>query len=1044
MIQQKTTESGPLSSTGCPNPCRNLRCFVPDIRNCFEAEIGEGHTRLLTEIVERQDYDRTLQIIKSELATWTIGYESVRQASHIRVREVWESSRKATARFGQNVAGGEEGSRYVRRPDLIACLDAWSDNAPSGQMAALVGPDGVGKTWTAIDWLQLRLDRLPIVVLAPSSTIGGSINSRSALVGFIARYLQDLTEVRTELFWKQRVRRILKRPENEGPAFLLFFDGLNQRASFDWPQVFKLLQDDPFEQRTLSLISARTSFFDERQNQFRMLLEEPRRIEVGKYDLSPNGSFDQKLELDGLSRKDLSDRLIEHASVPRMFDLVVQLRNSLGDVKDVTVHRLLWSYGASTIVTSTGGAFGEHDWRRLIRELAEEYKEGNRTSTVRRVTELSEDATLTPDAIYNRVSGVIDSIFVNLSQDGEVVFHPDFVHHALGMALVRNMQRSGSDEDGRGLLERFLDPTKGYDSRAEILRAAVAITLQVRPDQRPAWLRTLCTFWIHTQNLPDSHLEELTILAPELVSPLLEVIEASEGHSLSTPRYIAINALAEADKSDPSIAREIAERGARWHRFISLEKRGADDGENSPYALRRSRLRERIGRAEIGTVTVAERDFEIVDLSGDDLVVAAAQLLQGRPLKGAVQLFVSGAIHTAIVGFEAGQQSQSWLNVLNTVDPEETATGLRRASEEFASRPLESGVHADLNKRIASLLLWRTGYSCDAEKAWANDPKIDYMIRYETDYLIDPARSFFRLERRHAAQVLRDTEISIFHKVDRVKDALLDPSFEVPSEFVDAVISTAEEFDFADTAIGRQHTSGDVDWEQLSLALARCAPAKLAEIERKRLLNYADRPADQRLGPALVAPSAMLVAGKRENAALRTLRERGRDESDHAEHTTLTNILITEIQCEPPGAQVKRILEAGLTTIDLSLARACDTPSKKELDELIDEFEASEEQLSRVAMLLHEHDLTLSDRAFGAFSSLLKPNNSNIELGSVWVLLASNDPARLGVLLDESGWRWSSDRPLFREHHGLDRDRGVEPRLIVRGPCTTNRARQTA
>ena len=1001
-----------------PQPLPQLAVLCAQYPECFEAEIGEGHTHLLAEIVERQDYDRTLQTIKSEMSAWTIGYESVRQASHTRVREVWESSRQSNARFGQNVAGGEEGSRYVRRPDLTARLDAWLDNAATVQMAALVGPDGVGKTWTAIDWLQSRLDRLPIVVLAPSSTMGGSINSRSALFRFIARYLQDLTEVRTESFWERRVRRILKRPGNEGPAFLFLFDGLNQRASFDWPQVFKLLQDDPFEKRTLSLISARTSFFDERQHQFRMLLEKPRRIEIGKYDLSPGGSFDQRLALDGLSRNDLSDSLIEHAAVPRLFDLVVQLRNSLGDVKEVTVHRLLWAYGASTIASSTGGAFGEHAWRHFIRELAEEYREGNRTSTVRRVTELSEDATLTPDATYNRVSGVIDSIFVNLSEDGDLVFHPDFVHHSLGLALVKNMQGSGSDEDERALLEKFLDPIEGYDSRAEILRAAVAITLQGRSDQRPAWLSTLCTFWIHTQNLPDSHLEELTILASELVSPLLDVIEASEGRSLSTPRYISINTIAGVDKSDPSIAREIAERGARWQRFISLENRGDDDGKNSSYARRRSRLRKRIGYAEIGTVTVAGREFEIVDRRGDDLVVAAAQLLQGRPLKDAVEFFISGVIHTAIVGFEVGQESQSWLNVLNTVDPEETAARLRRASEEFTALPLESGVHADLNKRIASLLLWRTGYSCDAEKARANDPKIGYMGRYETDYLIDPARSFFRLERRHAARVLRDSEISILHKVQRVRDALLDPSFEVPLEFVDAVISTAEEFDFAETAIGRQRTSGDLIWEQLSLALARCAPNKLAEIERKRFLAYAGRTADQRLGTALVATSAMLVAGERESAALRTLRECGKDESEPAEYTILTNILITEIQCEPPVVQVKRIIEADLTAIDLSLAGACDTPSRKELDELLDEFGASEERLSRLAMLLGDHDLTLSDRAFQAFSSLVKPNVSNTELGSVWVLLAWNAPARLGVLLDQSGWRWSSDRHFFENIMG--------------------------
>ena len=224
-------------------------------------------------------------------------------------------------------------------------------------MAALIGRDGVGKTWTVIDWMQSSLDRLPILIPVPSSSIGDGISSRSDLINFFARYLYDLTDVRTRPFWEQRVRRLLKRPTDQGPVFLLFLDGLNQRSSCDWVGVFRQLQDDPFHQRVPTLISARTSFFDERLNGLRALFSEPQRIDIGGYDLSPGGAFDQKLEMAGLSRDDLPHHLIEHAVVPRLFDLVVRLRDKLGSVHEVTVHRLLWEYGASAIATSTGGAF---------------------------------------------------------------------------------------------------------------------------------------------------------------------------------------------------------------------------------------------------------------------------------------------------------------------------------------------------------------------------------------------------------------------------------------------------------------------------------------------------------------------------------------------------------------------------------------------------------------------------------------------------------------------------------------------------------------
>ena len=1002
-------------------PLPKLAVLAASCPECFEAEIGHGHDQILGQITAMQGYILTLGAIKSELESWSIGYQAVRDVSHAQVREIWDSRRKANARFGQNVAGGAKGAHHVRQSGLIDCLDAWCKVAKSGEVGALVGLDGMGKTWAAIDWLQSKLDRLPIIVLAPSSALGTTRSTLADLVRFVAQYLADITEVRTVSYWEQRVRRLLARPPEEGPCFLLFFDGLNQCSSFDWLGVFRQLEDDLFYQRTLTLISSRTSFFEERLNELRTLDANPVRIDVRGYDLAPGGTFDQKLKLAGLSREELSEELIQLAAVPRLFDLVVKLKDSFGGVSAVTVNRLLWAYGTSTIGVSTDNAFSEDDWRRFIIELAKEHKDANRNSTIQRIKDLSKDATLTPDQIYQRVSGVIDSIFTELSGDGELVFDSDFVHHVLGLALVKRMEQAGSEVDAAIVLEEFMDPIAGYDSRAETLCAAVNISLLRENSQQPEWLGTLCTFWIQTQNLPDEHIKELGVLAPELLTPLLDVIEASGSHVLSTPRHIAVNALSKVKKSDGPVAQKIAERGARWHRFISLENHGSgtEQGENSPYGHRCKRLKERITTAEAGEVTVAGRVFEIVEYRGDDLVIAAAQLLQGRPLADATEFFVTGAIHQAIVGGGTEHESQSWLNVLNTVDPEKAAERLRSASEMVRDRTPEPGIHADLNKRIASLLLWRTGYAEDAEKAWETDPKIDHWFSYETDYLNNPARSFyFRLERRHAAQALRDTGLPIIRRTERAEDALLDPSFEVPPEFIDELISTGDGFDFSQTATGRNRTSHDLEWERLSLALARCAPGKLAELERKRLLGISDRPADQRFGASLVVPGAMLLVRKNESAALQTLRNRGNSELDSAEYTTQTNLLISEIQCKSPVAQVRRIMESRLEKIDLYLASACDPPTEREIDLLLDEYGDNEEKLRRLAGILGAHDLTLSDRALNTFFNLLKPGDADAASGAVWVLLASNEPVRLGTMLDDADWAWSLERHIMENIMG--------------------------
>ena len=451
----------------CPLP--KLAVLAASCPDYFVVEFGQQHRALLEQIAELPGYAPTLESIDRECQSWAIGYDAIRDASHRRVREIWTSRRRAQAKFHQNVAGGEEAAQHVRRSDSFARLDDWFDGSDGGAVGALVGRDGVGKTWTALDWLQFRLDRLPIVVLAPSSALGSAHPENSDPVNFIARYLHEISGVRDVSYWEERVPRLLSRPADEGSVFFVFFDGLNQHPSRDWTATLEQLEDDPFHQRARTLISARTTFFEERLHGLRGLIASPYRIDIGNYDLAPGGEFDRKLKLAGLSRGDLSDHLIRHAAVPRMFDLIVRLRSELGGVADITVHRLLWAYGASAIQDSSVGAFSEKEWRQFLLELATDYRNGIHLSTRRRIETLTAPAapstTRTPDQVYHRVSGVIDGIFTTLDRDGDPQFDPDFVSHALGLALVAQLEQAELGEQPATTLDQFLDPIAGYEVR---------------------------------------------------------------------------------------------------------------------------------------------------------------------------------------------------------------------------------------------------------------------------------------------------------------------------------------------------------------------------------------------------------------------------------------------------------------------------------------------------------------------------------------------------------------------------------------------------
>ena len=93
------------------------------------------------------------------------------------------------------------------------------------------------------------------------------------------------------------------------------------------------------------------------------------------------------------------------------------------------------------------------------------------------------------------------------------------------------------------------------------------------------------------------------------------------------------------------------------------------------------------------------------------------------------------------------------------------------------------------------------------------------------------------------------------------------------------------------------------------------------------------------------------------------------------------------------------------------LGRACDSPSAGELDRLVDSSHGDDPMLRRLATVLAEQDLDLSQRSFDAFSELLFSEDTDGACAAAWWLLGSNAPERLGHLLDRMGWSWSSSKP---------------------------------
>jgi hypothetical protein len=148
-----------------------LCCSAPDLVDAVvSSEAAE-----LARSLEPAARD-TFEALRRDLQAWCIGYESLRSASHLYHHRIWSTPRTAIAELGQNAAVGAIENRLVRRPAHDG-LDAWWNCPATGvKPAAIVGFDGVGKTWVVVDWLNGRSNDLPVVIVIPASAVaaGGS------------------------------------------------------------------------------------------------------------------------------------------------------------------------------------------------------------------------------------------------------------------------------------------------------------------------------------------------------------------------------------------------------------------------------------------------------------------------------------------------------------------------------------------------------------------------------------------------------------------------------------------------------------------------------------------------------------------------------------------------------------------------------------------------------------------------------------------------------------------------------------------------------
>lgn len=1004
IVDWKSHDEPALAGLLASNPALVSRLLDP--------EAGTLAARLQTPL------GATIERLRRDMAAWHIGTPVVRRHSFERLRSIWNDPRHSQSHFGQVVSGGAK--QHIHRAHLLRQLDEWwSAHAVNASPACVTGLFGVGKTWAVTDWLIERASQLPATLLIPASAVGGrDLGSVYEVKSFLAERLLEVMQVRDAAHWRARLERMLLRPATEGPVLLVVLDGMSQQPQANWEGLLKVLQGAEFVGRVRTITTTRTLHFEVKLRRLASLVDRAVPIEVEGYDLKPNGEFDQMLALNGLRRADLHPELYTTARIPRLFDLVIRFRERLVDAGAVTLHRLLWEYGCDTAGASANKAFSAQEWAEWLRAAAAGFQAGIRSYSLKALSESAARSDLAPGEVYQRLSELADSAFFTRLADGTLQLTPSLVNHALGATAVQLLSAdpNATREALESALEQWLDPISGMDQRPEILRAAVSIALESGPS-RPL-LGVLAAAWLQTQNLAENHQAEVQALAAEMPDALLDAIELSHRYNHAASRHTAVEALRRVDRSNTTVRACIFARAAQWLRRISreVELRTKSEPEAETEAHRHKRWIERIGIDASGPRTLLGEEMVLVDRDEGQWTDHLPALIEGYPLVEAVPALRLAAIAAAIGFSHRAWDQLRWVYTFNPVDPDPVAASVRAAATNMAGRVPETGVHPQLARRVAELLLYVSGREEDNEAAAALNVVMDRPFTYEEHYLADPGRSlFFRLERRHVPAVLVDETLPLHVRLHKCDDLWFDPSFEPPAAFCQAVADAARAIPLDKMRTGRYATREDHSFDELQAVLARCVPKVLADLHRK-LASRAPTTVEARAAHAWHQTDALLLHGTEQVAAARTLRTVERHAREGEEVHAATQLLLTELTDLDALAQALLVVEADLPGIPTTITDDLRPMSSVQVDQLIERYRfGSPKQQRDVLVLLITEPPALSD---AAWNWLVEKANSTdeIDMGLAFMVLAAADPRRLGAHLDQAGWGFTLEADTLAVH----------------------------
>ncbi|WP_346296416.1 hypothetical protein LRC39_04000 [Rhodopseudomonas sp. P1] len=609
------------------------------LRNNLDGTVNHhmvGPALLAIEHFKRHShYHSRLTTLRDALSTESVGLGQAKVANYDWMSTALSGKERARARFGQPLAPlDQSNSSPTKARPLEHYLQTAFNGAPSSAIYAVIGEEGVGKSWLAVmSWLACSPRSL--LLFCPADEFAQGEIKRDFEGWIIDLLIQQTSGQRRDAErnrWRRRLRGWRNNPAPTNVRLTLVVDGLNQILKIDWARWLDFAASELRALGGCLVMTTRSSHWGDLRN---LLSSSFTPVTVVNWT---EAELRDLLQGQNVDFSHIHNDVFQTLRNPRIFGIATDLlgRRDIESFDEISVGRLMFEHMRKAQGTGAANLSGR-DFAEVLRSLADQMlkrKQADQTDDLR-LFDASQQRNL--EAIsslrfFSAIAGTASSY--SIRDEGLTL--------ALALWLIDALQREHRNH--RSLVDRLeaiLEPIAALDEAAQVVFLAVqaaclddAVFLEVKS--------CLLEHFVFLQNLPQY--EEAQFAALVRTAPQAFLI-ASE-HSYTANKHVQnrnwlFHALL-VNREELAVRDATSKALKRWLSYYSLAPERSmfmvHGREPTEQVAEERRKRQREIEAKIASLTSVERAFVSHNLIEydyhhfDDLTLVSFYLLAGMPL----------------------------------------------------------------------------------------------------------------------------------------------------------------------------------------------------------------------------------------------------------------------------------------------------------------------------------------------------------------------------------------------------------------------------